>query len=105
MRAVRILDEIGAGSHSICYKRLFVGIVLRLIANQDAVFGRSWIYVVRFSFVSDEGNFAGRQRGHSLLLLRRSYGEWSKPRLHQQRFFLRRSTGTDGSCLARCHES
>jgi len=37
MWAVRVLHEIGAGRHSICHKRLFVGIVLRLIANQNTV--------------------------------------------------------------------
>jgi len=101
MGAVRFLHEIGAGRHSICHKRLFVGIVLRLITNQDAVLGRSRIYVIQFSSVSDGGNFARRQRAHSLLLLGRSYGERSKPGLHEQRFFLSRSAGTDGSGLAR----
>jgi len=37
MWAVGVLHEIGAGRHSICHKRLFVGNVLRLIANQNAV--------------------------------------------------------------------
>ena len=46
MGAVRFLHEIGAGRHSKCHKRLFVGIVLRLITNQDAVLGRSRIYVI-----------------------------------------------------------
>jgi len=86
MGPVRFLHKIGARRNSICHKRLFVGIVLRLITNQDAVLDRSGIYIIQFSSVSDGGNFARRQRAHSLLLLGRSYGERSKPGLHEQRF-------------------
>src|SRR5882762_10823870 len=57
MGPVRFLDKIGAGRHSICHKRLFVGIVLRLIANQNAVLCRSGIYIIQFSSVSDQRNF------------------------------------------------
>ena len=88
MGPVRFLHKIGARRHSVCHKRLFVGIVLRLIANQNPVLGRSRIYVIQFSSVSDGGNFAGRQRAHSLLLFWSGHGDGFEPSLRQQRFFL-----------------
>ena len=47
MWAVRVLHEIGAGRHSICHKRLFVGIVLRLIANQNGPLSRLAVSTMR----------------------------------------------------------
>ena len=88
MGPVRFLHKIGARRNSICHKRLFVGIVLRLIANQDPVLGRSRIYVIRFPSVCDGGHLAGRQRAHSLLLFGSRHRERSEPGLQQQRFFL-----------------
>lgn len=101
MGPVRFLHETGARRESVCHKRLFVGIVLGLIANQDPTLGRSRIHVIQFSFVPDGGNLAGRQRAHALLLLRGSHGERPESGLQQQRFFRRRPTGRNGRALAR----
>jgi hypothetical protein len=62
MGPVRFFHKIGARRHSICHKRLFVGIVLGLVANQDPVLGRGRIYVIQFSSECDGGNLAGRRR-------------------------------------------
>ena len=88
MRPVRYLHKIGAGRHSIRHKRLLIEIVLRLIANQDAILGRSWIYVVQFSSVRDRGNLARRQPAHSLLLFGRGHGLCLESGSHQQVFLL-----------------
>src|SRR4026208_1744961 len=68
MLAMRYIHKRGAGRQSIRHNGLLIDVVLRLIANQDSIFGRSWIYVIQLSFVSDGGNLAGWQRAHSLLL-------------------------------------
>ncbi len=99
MGSVRFLHEIGARRHSICHKRLFVGIVLRLIANQDPVLGRSRIDVIQFSLVSNGGNLAGWQCANSLLLLGRGHGLCPESGAQQQVFLLRCRAGTDGSAL------
>jgi hypothetical protein len=103
MGPVRFLDKIGARRHSICHKRLFVGIVLRLLANQDSVLGRSRIYVIQFSLVSNGGNLAGRQCANSLLLFGRGHGLCPESGAQQQIFLLGCRTGTDGSALAAGH--
>jgi len=51
MGPVRYVYKGGARRQSICHDRLFVGIILGLIANQDPVLGRSGIYVIQFSLV------------------------------------------------------
>jgi hypothetical protein len=68
MLAMRYIHKRGTGRQSIRHNGLLIDVVLRLIANQNSIFGRSWIYVIQFSFVSDGGNLAGWQRTHSLLL-------------------------------------
>jgi len=100
MRPVRFLHKIGDRRHSIRHKRLFVSIVLRLIAHQDPVLGRSRVYIIQLSSVSDGGNPAGRQCAHPLLLLRGSHGERSESGLQEQRFFRGRSTGRNCRALA-----
>src|SRR6267142_421232 len=105
MGPVRFLDKIGARRHSICHKRLSVGIVLRLIANQDPVLGRSRIYVIQFSLVSNGGNLAGWQCANSLLLFGRGHGLCPESRAQQQVFLLRCRTGTGGSALAAGHQA
>ena len=101
MGPVRFLHKTGARRESVCNKRLFVGIVLGLIANQDPTLDRSRIHVIQLSSVSDDGNRAGRQHAHPLLLLRGSHGERSESGLQQQRFFRRCPTGRNGRALAR----
>jgi hypothetical protein len=71
MGPVRFLHKTGARRESVCHKRLFVDIILDLIANQDPTPGRSRIHVIQFSFVSDGGNLAGRQRAHREILNRK----------------------------------
>ncbi len=68
---MRYIHKSGTGRQSICHHGLLIDVVLRLIANQDSILGRSWIYVIQFSFVCDGGNLAGWQRAHSLLLFGR----------------------------------
>jgi hypothetical protein len=62
MGPVRYIHKSGTGRQSICHNGLLIDVVLRLIANQDSILGRSWIYVIQFSFVCDGGNLAGWQR-------------------------------------------
>jgi hypothetical protein len=105
MGPVRFVDKIGARRHSICHKRLFVGIVLRLIANQDPVVDRSRIYVIQFSLLSNGGNLAGWQCANSLLLFGRGHSLCPESGAQQQVFLLRCRTGTDGSALAAGHQA
>jgi hypothetical protein len=100
MRPVRYLHKIGARRQSIRHKRLFIEIVLRLVANKDPVLGRSRIYIIQFSLVSNGGNLAGWQCANSLLLFGRSHGLCPESGAQQQVFLLRCRTGTDGSALA-----
>jgi hypothetical protein len=105
MWPVRFLYKIGTCSQSMGHKRLFVGVVLDLVANQDPVLGRSRIYVIHLSSVSDGGNLARRQRAHSLLLFGRGHSFWLEPSSLQQVFLLRFRAGTDGSALASPYQS
>src|SRR6266436_8319375 len=100
MGSVRYVHKIGACCQSICHDRLFVGIVLGLVANQNPVLGRSRIYVIQFSSVCDGRNLAGRQRADSLLLFGRGHRLCLESGPHQQVFLLRCRAGTDGSTLA-----
>jgi len=105
MRAMRHIHKRGTGRQSIRHNGLLVDVVLRLIANQDSIFGRRWIYVIQFSFVCDGGNLAGWQRGHSLPLFGRCHSPRLEPSSHQQVFFLRCRAGTDDSALASPREA
>ena len=52
MRSVYLLLEHGTGQLiTLCLKGLFVGVELRLVANQDPVFSRSGIHVIRSALV------------------------------------------------------
>ena len=83
MGPVRYVYKGGARRQSICHNGLLIDVVLRLIANEDSIFGRSWIYVIQFSFVCDGGNLAGWQRAHSLLLFGRCHSFCSESGSHQ----------------------
>src|SRR6266481_5033572 len=98
------IHKSGTSRQSICHNGLLIDVVLRLIANQDSIFGRSWIYVIQFPFVCDGGNLAGWQRAHSLLLFRRCHSFCSESGSHQQVFLLRFRAGPDGSALASAHQ-
>ena len=100
MLAMRYIHKRGTGRQSIRHNGLLIDVVLRLIANQDSIFGRSWIYVIRFSFVSDDGNLAGWQRTDLLLLFGRGHSFCFESGSHQQVFLLSFRTGADGSTLA-----
>src|SRR6266702_6910914 len=104
MGSVCYIHKSGARRQSICRNGLLIHVVLRLIANQDSIFGRGWIYVIQFSFVCDGGNLAGWQRAHSLLLFGRCHSFCSESGSHQQVFLLRFLAGTDGSALASPHQ-
>jgi hypothetical protein len=86
MGPVRHVYKIGARRQSICHDRLFVGIVLGLVANQDPILGRCRIYVIQFPSVSDGGNLPGRQLAHSLLLFGRGHSLCFESGSHQQIF-------------------
>src|SRR6266699_864038 len=105
MRAMRYIHKSGTGRQSICHHGLLIDVVLRLIANQDSILGRSWIYVIQFSFVCDGGNLAGWQRAHSLLLFGRRHSFCPKSGSHQQVFLLSCRAGTDRSALAPPHQA
>ena|SRR5436190_8584854 len=100
MGSVCYIHKSGTGRQSICYNGLLIDVVLRLIANQDSIFSRSWIYIIQFPFVCDGGNLAGWQRAHSLLLFGRCHSFCSESGSHQQVFLLRFRAGPDGSALA-----
>ena len=70
MRTVRYIYKIGARRQSIRHKRLFVDIVLSLVANQNPVLGGGRIYVIQFPSVFDGRNFADWQCADSLPLFR-----------------------------------
>ncbi len=94
MGSMRHIYKVGAGRQSICHKRLFVDIVLGLVANQDPVFRSSRIDVIQFPSVSDGGNFASRQLADLLLLFGRGRSFCFEPGSRQQVFLLRCGTLT-----------
>ena len=100
MLAMRYIHKSGTGRQSICHDGLLIDVVLGLIANQNSILGRSWIYVIQFSLCI--------RRWKPARVAVRSFvaAVWSgrsfcfESGSHQQIFLLRFRARPDGSALA-----